>query len=419
MKIKVKNLPYEEVLALPDNKRKKPKNQDVILRYLLKFLGRMLLIPNGFKCKKDDLKKLAKNEPCLILMNHSCFTDLMIAVSIFSPRKLSIVCTSDGFVGKERLMRALGCIPTQKFVTDIQLVKDIIYCIKTLKSSVLMYPEASYSFDGTATVLPESLGKLVKKLQIPVMMVSTKGAFLQDPLYNNLQKRKVKISAEVKYLLSADAIENKSVDEINEIIKNEFTFDNFRYQQENNIKITESFRADYLHRVLYKCPHCLSEFTMNGSGDSIICNKCSTEYHLTETGFLECKNNDGKFSHIPDWYNWQRECVKKEIINNTYNFDSKVKIMVLKDFKNIYDIGYGKLTHSLNGFTLRSDDSSLEYTQSAKASYSLYSDFYWYSLGDVICIGNNKMLYYCFPENSNYSVAKARLAAEELYKSNQ
>jgi 1-acyl-sn-glycerol-3-phosphate acyltransferase len=75
MKIKVKNLPYEEVLALPDNKRKKPKNQDVILRYLLKFLSRMLLIPNGFKCKKDDLKKLAKNEPCLILMNHSCFTD--------------------------------------------------------------------------------------------------------------------------------------------------------------------------------------------------------------------------------------------------------------------------------------------------------------------------------------------------------
>ena len=419
MKIKVKNLPYEEVLALPDNKRKKPKNQDIILRYLLKFLGRMLLIPNGFKCKKDDLKKLAKNEPCLILMNHSCFTDLMIAVSIFSPRKLNIVCTSDGFVGKERLMRGLGCVPTQKFVTDIQLVKDIIYCIKTLKSSVLMYPEASYSFDGTATVLPESLGKLVKKLQVPVIMISTKGAFLQDPLYNNLQKRKVKISAEVKYLLSADDIENKSVDEINEIIKNEFTFDNFRYQQENNIKITESFRADYLHRVLYKCPHCLSEFTMNGSGDSIICNKCSTEYHLTETGFLECKNNDGKFSHIPDWYNWQRECVKKEIINNTYNFESKVKIMVLKDFKNIYDIGYGKLTHSLNGFTLRSDDSSLEYTQSAKASYSLYSDFYWYSLGDVICIGNNKMLYYCFPENSNYSVAKVRLAAEELYKSNQ
>ena len=419
MKIKVKSLSYDEVLALPDNKRKKPKKQDIILRYLLKILGRMLLIPNGFKCKKDDLKKLVKNEPCLILMNHSCFTDLIIAVSIFSPRKLNIVCTSDGFVGKERLMRALGCIPTQKFVTDIQLVKDIIYCIKTLKSSVLMYPEASYSFDGTATILPESLGKLVKKLQVPVMMVSTKGAFLQDPLYNNLQKRKVKISAEVKYLLSADDIENKSVDEINEIIKNEFTFDNFRYQQENNIKITESFRADYLHRVLYKCPHCLSEFTMNGSGDSIICNKCSTEYHLNETGFLECKNNDGKFSHIPDWYNWQRECVKEEIINNTYNFDSKVKIMVLKDFKNIYDIGYGKLTHSLNGFTLRSDDSSLEYTQSAKASYSLYSDFYWYSLGDVICIGNNKMLYYCFPENSNYSVAKARLAAEELYKSNQ
>ena len=34
-----------------------------------------------------------------------------------------------------------------------------------------MYPEASYSFDGTATPLPESLGKLVKKLGIPVVAI--------------------------------------------------------------------------------------------------------------------------------------------------------------------------------------------------------------------------------------------------------
>jgi hypothetical protein len=31
-------------------------------------------------------------------------------------------------------------------------------------SSVLMLPEASYSFDGTATPLPESLGKCIKLL---------------------------------------------------------------------------------------------------------------------------------------------------------------------------------------------------------------------------------------------------------------
>ena len=71
-----------------------------------------------------------------------------------------------------------------------------------------MYPEASYSFDGTATTLPESLGKLIKKLGVPVVTIITKGAFAHQPLYNNLQKRKVKISAEMECVLTAEQIEN-------------------------------------------------------------------------------------------------------------------------------------------------------------------------------------------------------------------
>ena len=50
------------------------------------------------------------------------------------------------------------------------------------------------------------------------------------------------------------------------------------------------------------------------------------------------------------------------------------------------------------------------------ASYSLYSDYYWYELGDMICIGNNDILYYCFPKEGGDVVAKTRLAAEELFQ---
>lgn len=58
-------------------------------------------------------------------------------------------------------MRNLGCIPTDKFNTDASLVRNITKCIKNLKTSVLLFPEASYSFDGTATPLPHTVGKLV------------------------------------------------------------------------------------------------------------------------------------------------------------------------------------------------------------------------------------------------------------------
>ena len=58
----------------------------------------------------------------------------------------------------------------------------------------------------------------------------------------------------------------------------------------------------------------------------------------------------------------------------------------------------------------------MDYSQKPSASYSLYSDYYWYEIGDMICIGNTDALYYCFPKEGGDVVAKTRLAAEELYK---
>jgi hypothetical protein len=46
----------------------------------------------------------------------------------------------------------------------------------------------------------------------------------------------------------------------------------------------------------------------------------------------------------------------------------------------------------------------------------VYADYFWYEIGDMICIGTPQMQFYCFPENTEVNVAKLRLAAEELYK---
>ena len=71
------------------------------------------------------MDKLGRKEPCLYLMNHSSFIDLKIVATILYPRRFNIVMTSDGFVGKRWLMRSLGCIPTNKFVTDTALVRNM------------------------------------------------------------------------------------------------------------------------------------------------------------------------------------------------------------------------------------------------------------------------------------------------------
>jgi hypothetical protein len=88
---------------------------------------------------------------------------------------------------------------------------------------------------------------------------------------------------------------------------------------------------------------------------------------------------------------------------------------MLVDYNALYFVGTGQLHHDTGGFTLTGCGGKLTYSQGPRSCYSCYSDYYWYEIGDVICIGDNDKLYYCFPDKKDI-VAKTRIAVEELFK---
>ncbi|MBE6643717.1 MAG: 1-acyl-sn-glycerol-3-phosphate acyltransferase [Ruminococcaceae bacterium] len=415
MKIKVREMSYDEVLKLPRLKHKKPMKPSRFLSTVVRIVSAPTLKKTKFSYTTERMDLVGK-QPCLILMNHSSFTDMKLASGIFYPKRMGIVTSVDamsGFLGK--LMRWLGCTPTHKYVSDISLISDIKYMLNENKTSVLMYPEAGYSFDGRATTLPSGLGFLMKRLGVPVVTVITQGAFHRDPLYNMLQIRDVKVSAHVKCIATPDEIKEKSVEELDALINDAFSFDNFAWQRDNKISVDVPFRADGLHRILYKCPHCGTENQMEGKGIHLTCHACEKKWEMDEYGQLAATEGDTEFPHIPDWYTWQRECVMQELIDGTYLLDEDVDIMVQVNLDGVCNIGSGHLTHDQNGFHLTGADGKLDYKQSAVFSHTLYSDYHWYEMGDVIGIGDNEFSYFCLPKN-NISVSKARLATEELYK---
>lgn len=422
MKIKIEKRSYDEVLSLPPASQFEPERPSGILRALVRLISRSELKKADFKLNVLDMKGVSPKEPALYLMNHSCFTDLKIAAyAIDGP--YNIVTTTDAFVGKESIIKAIGCIPTQKFKPDIKLVNDITYALTKLHNSVLMYPEAGYTFDGTTTTLPDSLGKLVKVLGFPVVMIRSHGAFLHDPLYNGLRLRNCKISADKYTLFTADEVKNLSAKDLNAKIREAFSFDNFREQFETGTKITEDFRAEGLSRVLYKCPICGKEGRTYASGITLKCADCGAEWELTELGKMELKSAVPQstvapkiFNHIPDWFAWERECVRKELEEGTYLLDVPVRIYMIVDFRAMYEVGEGRLKHTARGFHLTGCDGKLDFKQKPLSSYSINSDYFFYEIGDMISIGDRNGLIYCFPPEDVNVVAKTRLAAEELYK---
>ena len=415
MKIKTRVLPYEEVLKLPRLKHKKPRKPSRFLAALVRVISGATLKKIKFSYTTERMDMVGK-EPALILMNHSSFTDMKLAFGIFYPRRMGIVTSVDamsGFLGK--LMRGLGCTPTHKYVSDISLIHDIKYMLKHNKTSVLMYPEAGYSFDGRATTLPRGLGGLLKRLEVPVVTVITEGAFHRDPLYNMLQIRDVKVSAHVKCIATPEEIREKSVEELDALIDEAFSFDNFAWQRDANISIDAPFRADGLHRILYKCPRCSAEGRMEGKGIHLTCRECGRRWEMDEYGQLHADDGETEYPHIPDWYTWQRECVRSELESGSYLLDADVDIFMQVNLDGVCDIGRGHLKHDADGFHLTGADGKLDYKQSPLYTHTLYADYYWYEKGDVIGIGDNEFSYFCIPDDG-ISVTKARLATEELYK---
>ena len=415
MKIKMKYDPYEYTKGIDVPKRKHLKKPSRLFKLLVRILSIFELRSAKFTYTQEGMEKIGKKEPCLILMNHSSFIDLKIASKLFFHRPYHIVSTMDGFIGKHWLMRQIGCIPTRKFVSDVALMRDMHRALHEKKTSVLLFPEAGYSFDGRATTLPKNLGGFIKKLGVPIVSVITDGAFLHQPLYNNLRMRKNRVTAHVQCLLTKEEAAEKSAEAIDEMLEKLFSFDNFKNQYMNSVKIDDPHRAEGLHRVLYRCPSCQTEGKTLGEGITLTCKHCGKVYTMDEYGRMHAENGETEFSHIPDWTDWERECVRKELESGEYRLNLDVDIGIIADYKAIYMVGKGTLMHDENGFSLKGCNGELDYKQSPLSSYSLNSDFLWYEIGDVIGIGDTKRLYYCFPSQKDI-VTKARFAAEELYK---
>lgn len=416
--VNIKEIPssWEKLEHLPKIPKVTPTRPLMLLRLLIRALSAPALVETHFSY--TDLRGKYKGKgPYFILMNHSSFLDLKMASKILFPHPYAIVSTADAFVGKSLLMRLIGCVQTQKFTTDASLVLTLIRLIKKQKRSVLMYPEAGYSLDGLATKLPQKLGALLKRLEVPVLLIQSDAAsFLRDPVYNQLQNRKVRAKATVSCLFTPEDLKEKSVEELDKALADAFSFDHFAAAKKEGIKIRESFRADGLHRILYRCPHCQNEGVMKGEGTTLSCTACGASYFLSEdNATLTRENGESAFADVASWRDWQNALTKKEALAPDYSVTIPVTVRALCDHKGLYLLGKGTLRHDKTGLTLFSDTGKEIFHQGRYTTHTINVDFYFYAIDDVIALGNKDRLFYCFPENT-FPVYKLRTAAEALYE---
>lgn len=372
------------------------------------------------KIKKVNTEGL--KPPYLLLCNHNAFLDFKVATVAIFPHRSNFVVAIDGFIGREGLLRRVGCICKRKFTNDIVVVRHLQQVIKNGDIAVL-YPEARYSLCGTTAILPESLGKLCKLFKVPVVTLITRGHHVNAPFWN-LKNRKVKsIEADFTQIYTAAELENASVSQINQKINEAFCYDDFKWQRENQIEVHDPKRAEGLHKVLYQCPSCLTEYKMSSRGTKLTCRSCGKAWTMNPFGALSADAGVTEFSHIPDWYEWERERVRVEVQEGTYGFVGPVTVDSLPNAKGFIRLGEATLTHNMDGFFVSGVTAAGEPFEMVKTVPSLYSCHIEYDYlgkhGDCVDLNTLTDTWYIYPHDCEFSVTKMALATEELYCAHQ
>lgn len=400
----------------------KPVKQLLPFAWLLWLVSYILTGGPRMKVERVGMKGL--KGPFLVISTHQGFSDYFIAPRMLFSRRANYVSDMEGFANYGKwLYKHGGCIGKRRYVPDIAVVKNVRYALYKLKQPVVIFPESRHADAGITSNLPKNLGKLVKSLKVPLVMLTAHGSYLANPFWDEAHTRKTKLSAKLELVYTKEEIEKLSADEIQKTIEDRLVYDEYKWQLDNKLKIDYPKRAEGLHKPLYKCLKCGLEGNMKSKGTRLWCDSCKAAWSMNEYGQLK-EENSNKTIHIPDWYNWQRQQVREELAARTYKgIDIPVTIEALPNEKGFVNLGTGRLIHNMSGYTLSLDNTETEAAKKLVDTFPLtipnkilestQTEYDYRGKGKCIVLSTKDCCYYVYSEAPEFIVTKLEFAVEE------
>ena len=377
----------------------------------------------GFANKIMNHAKIVKRNklpkpPYILISTHASMLDFYMALTLTFPRRPYWISTVEEFIPRFFIFRRIGVLAKRKFTNDPVGAMRYLEVLKR-KKILIIYPEARYSFMGETERIDKSLGRFVKHANVPVVLNREHGNYLYCPQWSDHKVRKVRpIVNEIETIISRDDLTILSAEEIQERIENAFQNSEEKWMEKKHILIDYENRAVGLERILYKCPHCGTEFEMSSETHFLKCNHCGVTYDYLENGHLVNTNGETKFDYPSKWYKWEKECVKKEVMDGTYRFEDDVRVEKLLGAKIGFVPleGHYHLTHDIKeGFNVKGTDNDFHFYRSSLQSYAIHIEYNYLDRGAFLELANQKEIYFVYPLNKPEQLTKIHFAVEHIY----
>lgn len=267
-------------------------------------------------------RKILRNEiknaegPFVVIANHQAALDFVNLIGATS-RTMSFVISKSFYstLPIQGFLEKMGVIPKQQFQTssdDLKKMKRVIDAGQPL----VIYPAGLMCEDGLSTPIPAATYKFLKWMHTDVYVARTCGTYFVMPKWSK-KLRPGRTTMDIYKLISKEELATMTLEQIREKTDAALLYDAYREQ--------EKLRAGYyggrdirgLEHVLYQCPHCQEEFTMQAAQDgTICCTSCGFTQTMDEQGFFHNGKGVGQeLRYVSDWsrgiYNRLQEKIRQ------------------------------------------------------------------------------------------------------------
>lgn len=382
--------------------RGKPLRPNALLYYPL-FWGFSLFykLKNKLVNKAKELKKI--KGPALILSTHPTAYDFYYAAYAVYPKRITVVANRyyTEVNPAAGILKYMKVIPKSPFTKDIETIKKIMSAVK--KGHILvMMPEGRMSPAGENLRVADGTAELVRKLDIDVYKLNTEGAFYGKPKWAP-RMRGTRLEITAKKLFSAGELGRISLERVRETLDGELA-----YQSRALSKVACRDLTEGLDGVLYLCPHCGSEFSLDAQKNAVTCTSCG----MTVVMDKYCNFTAGPFTTIAEWYNSQSERIRDTL--GQVSLTAAVTVMKTdKKKKRMYTAGSGICALDKERFTFEGEISGKAEAMDIPLETLEAMPF---SAGEEFELYHNGELYYFYPvENPNQCV-KWSMVVDEVTK---
>jgi len=295
--------------------KKKARYRDSSFYKLLRFIVRNIIV-KYYRVEFINSELLENMEaPYIVLPNHCSFYDpFLINAPIYE--KIHYIVSDAQFRNpiQKRLLALTGAIPIVKNTNDLSSLKKMTEASKEGKI-IGIFPEGKRNWVGATLPVIESTAKLVRMLNIPIVVPLIEGGYLMNPRWGK-SFRRGRVYITYHLLFNGDKPGRKKVseivDELNRMLRhNDFTAPKLQGQRYKSGK-----RAENIEQVVYLCPECHSISSFRSKGNNFTCTECSYSVHFEETGGFKALSGKDHFQNLYEWDTWQIAEAKKIVIES-------------------------------------------------------------------------------------------------------